>query len=56
MERLEEITSICRTAHPLLSLSLENMIDHVSNRFRVLPEEDLHRVISAIFSDAVQVL
>lgn len=55
MERLEEITSVCRTAHPLLSLSLENMIDHVSNRFRALPEEDLHRVISAIFSDAIQV-
>ena len=53
-ESVSEIMSILRTAFPLLTLSLETMVEQMLSRLKPSPEEDMYRVISALNVDAYQ--
>lgn len=50
----EGIMKILKTAYPLLSLSLESLIDQVIQRFKCLPEEDAYRLVMALLNEGVQ--
>ncbi|TIC01039.1 hypothetical protein E3Q17_01964 [Wallemia mellicola] len=50
---VDEVLSILKTAYPLLTLSLETMVDQISARFKSTPEEDGYRFVNALLSDAI---
>lgn len=50
----EEILKILKTAYPLLSLSLETLVDQIFQRFKCLNEEDSYRLIMALLNESVQ--
>lgn len=50
----EEIMKILKTAYPLLSLSLETLVDQIFQRFKCLNEEDTYRLIMALLNECVQ--
>lgn len=52
---VEEITSILKTAYPMLALTLETMGDQIVNRFKPTQDEDFYRVLVALCNDAVSV-
>lgn len=43
-----------KTAYPLLTLSLETMVDQISQRSKPIVEEEAYRMISVLLSDAIQ--
>lgn len=49
----KEITGVLKTAYPLLTLSLETLIDQINKRFRSTPEEEVYRLIQALLTDAL---
>lgn len=53
-ESAEEIMKILKTAYPLLSLSLEALVDQIFQRFKCLNEEDTYRLIMALLNESVQ--
>jgi transformation/transcription domain-associated protein len=54
-ELVEEILNILKTAGPLLSLSMEKMVDQIHTRGKSPTEEDIYRFITALLVDAMQV-
>ena len=50
---IDEVLSILKTAYPLLTLSLETMVDQIAVRFKPTPEEDGYRFVNALLSDAL---
>lgn len=54
-EYIEEVVQILKTAFPLLILSLETMVDQISQRFKATPEEEIYRLVCMLLQDAVQV-
>ena len=50
---VDEVLSILKTAYPLLTLSLETMVDQISARFKSTPEEDGYRFVNALLGDAI---
>lgn len=52
----DDLLAILKTGYPLLSLSMENMVEHLVHRLRSTADEDLFRVIVTLLSEAFQVL
>lgn len=52
---VEEITSILKTAFPMLALTLETMGDQIVQRFKPAQEEDTYRILVALCNDGLQV-
>lgn len=50
----EEIMKILKTAYPLLSLSLETLVDQIFQRFKCSNEEDTYRLVMALLNECVQ--
>ncbi|KAJ1953987.1 hypothetical protein EC988_002681, partial [Linderina pennispora] len=55
-EKIDELMSKLKTAHPLLTLSMESMIDQIVQRLKPFPEEDIYRLVHALLSDGLQQL
>lgn len=53
-EFIEEVVQILKTAFPLLVLSLETMVDQISQRFKASPEEETYRLVGMLLMDATQ--
>ncbi|KAJ2778585.1 transcription-associated protein 1, partial [Coemansia javaensis] len=53
---VEELMLKLKTAHPLLALSMEAVIDQVVHRLKPYPEEDIYRLVLALLSDGLQLL
>lgn len=53
-EYTDRIMNILKTAYPLLSFSLETLIDQIIQRFKCLPEEDAYRLVMALLNEGVQ--
>ena len=54
LEHVDEITSILKTAFPLLALTMEHISDQLQQRFKTIPDEDVSRIIIALTNDAIQ--
>lgn len=52
-EYLEEVSSVLKTAFPLLALSVETMVDQISRNLKSAPDEEAYRLINALFNDAL---
>ncbi|KAJ2306623.1 transcription-associated protein 1, partial [Coemansia sp. RSA 2610] len=53
---IDELMPKLKTAHPLLTLSMEAMIDQIVHRLKPCPEEDIYRLAHALLSDGLQQL
>ncbi|KAJ2497905.1 transcription-associated protein 1 [Coemansia sp. RSA 1972] len=53
---IDELMPKLKTAHPLLTLSMEAMIDQIVHRLKPCPEEDIYRLVHALISDGLQQL
>ncbi|KAG5637374.1 hypothetical protein H0H81_004799 [Sphagnurus paluster] len=53
-EYVDDVLNVLKTSFPLLILSLETMVDQISHKFKLLPDEDVHRCICMLIQDAVQ--
>ncbi|KAJ2091537.1 transcription-associated protein 1 [Coemansia sp. RSA 986] len=53
---IDELMPKLKTAHPLLALSMETMIDQIVHRLKPCPEEDIYRLVHALLSDGLQLL
>lgn len=54
-ECVEEIVQLLKTAFPLLTLSLETIVDQLITRFKQNPEENIYHHIVLLLGDAMQV-
>ncbi|KAL8725777.1 MAG: hypothetical protein Q9166_007142 [cf. Caloplaca sp. 2 TL-2023] len=52
-EYSEEITSVVKTTFPLLTLSMETMVDQIQKHFKCPPDEDAYRLIVALLNDGL---
>ncbi|KAI6092534.1 hypothetical protein F4821DRAFT_253984 [Hypoxylon rubiginosum] len=52
-ELTEEIMSVLKTAFPLLTLSMETMVDQSQKYFKCPPDEDAYRLIVALLNDGL---
>lgn len=50
-EYLQELSSILKTAYPLLALSLESLVAQINERFKTTTDEDLFRLINVLLID-----
>lgn len=55
-EQTEELVALLKTSFPLLALSLENMIEHIIQRLRATPDEDLFRIVTTLLYEGFQQL
>ncbi|KAJ3029169.1 UNVERIFIED_CONTAM: hypothetical protein HDU68_012852 [Siphonaria sp. JEL0065] len=55
-EYVEEIMALLKTAFPLLTLSLETMVDQINQRLKPSSDEDIYRLVNALLSDGIQQL
>ncbi|KAI8618395.1 hypothetical protein BC830DRAFT_946632 [Chytriomyces sp. MP71] len=55
-EYVEEVMALLKTAYPLLTLSMETMVDQVCQRLKPSSDEDIYRLVVALMSDGVQQL
>ncbi|TDL29737.1 hypothetical protein BD410DRAFT_736870 [Rickenella mellea] len=53
-DNVDEIVSILKTAYPLLTLTLETMVDQFTNRFRATAEEEIYRFTFMLLQDGIQ--
>ncbi|KAG7751109.1 hypothetical protein KL911_003556 [Ogataea haglerorum] len=53
-QHVEEIMGILKTAYPLLALSLESLVDQISQRFKSSHDDDAYRLVVALYNDGVQ--
>lgn len=53
-EVTEELMALLKTGHPLLALSMENMVEHVIQRLRATPDEDLYRILTTLLYEGFQ--
>ena len=51
---LDEIMGILKTSYPLLALSLESLVDQISQRFKSNSDGDAYRLVVALYNDGVQ--
>ncbi len=54
-EHVDEIMSLLKTAFPLLTLSMETMVDQILHKLKPSTDEDIYRLIVALMNDGVQV-
>ena len=50
---VDEIMAILKTAYPLLALSLESLVDQISQRFKSNHDGDAYRLVVALYNDGV---
>lgn len=53
-DHVDGVLNVLKTAFPLLALTMENMAEQIVQRFKASPEEDLHRLMNALLSEAMQ--
>ncbi|GME78241.1 unnamed protein product [Ambrosiozyma monospora] len=53
-QHVDEIMGILKTAYPLLALSLESLVDQISQRFKSNHDGDAYRLVVALYNDGVQ--
>ena len=53
---VDELTSLVKTAFPLLAMSMETMIEQIINKLKPTTDEDIYRLIVALLNDGVQQL
>ncbi|KAJ3344480.1 hypothetical protein HDU83_005150 [Entophlyctis luteolus] len=53
-EYLEEIMALLKTAFPLLTLSMETMVDQINQRLKPSSDEDIYRLVVALLNDSIQ--
>lgn len=51
---IDEIMGILKTAYPLLALSLESLVDQITQRFKSNHDGDAYRLVVALYNDGVQ--
>ncbi|QPG74496.1 hypothetical protein FOA43_001826 [Brettanomyces nanus] len=51
---IDEIMGILKTAYPLLALSLESLVDQISQRFKSSHDGDAYRLVVALYNDGIQ--
>lgn len=54
-ELIDEVGQMLKTAFPLLTMSLETMVDQIGSRFKSTPEEEIYRLICMLMQDAIMV-
>jgi transformation/transcription domain-associated protein len=54
-ELVDEIMNVLKTAFPLLTLTMEKMVDQISIRAKPASDEDIYRFFAALLADALQV-
>ncbi|KAH9809005.1 hypothetical protein DFH28DRAFT_1037181 [Melampsora americana] len=52
-EHADEILGALKTQFPLLALSMEMLVDQLYQRFKPTPEEEIHKLITALLQDAL---
>ncbi|KAJ3065514.1 hypothetical protein HDU99_004150, partial [Rhizoclosmatium hyalinum] len=55
-EYVEEIMALLKTAFPLLTLSMETMVDQINQRLKPSGDEEIYRLVAALLSDGIQQL
>jgi transformation/transcription domain-associated protein len=55
LDYVDEITALLKTAFPLLTLSMETMVDQILYKLKPSMDEDIYRLIVALMTDGVQV-
>lgn len=56
LDYVDEIMGILKTAYPLLALSLESLVDQISKKFKCSSDEDVYRLVVALYNDGVSYL
>ncbi|KAI3638074.1 hypothetical protein MIR68_003685 [Amoeboaphelidium protococcarum] len=51
-DQIDDIMAILKTAYPLLTLTMETMVDQILARLKPTADEEIHRILSALLSDA----
>ena len=54
-EHVDDVVAILKTAYPLLTLTLETMVDQINQRFRATSEEEIYRYTFMLLQDGVSV-
>lgn len=52
----DDIMSMLKTGYPLLALSMETMVDQIQLKFKPQPDEEMYRLVVALYNEGVQVL
>lgn len=52
---VEEVVQILKTAHPLLILTMETVVDQIQYKFRQPPDEEFYRILTYMIGDVVSV-
>ncbi|CEG78709.1 hypothetical protein RMATCC62417_13277 [Rhizopus microsporus] len=52
----DEIMSMLKTGYPLLALSMETMVDQIQLKFKPQPDEEMYRLVVALYNEGVQQL
>lgn len=52
---LDEIMSMLKTGYPLLALSMETMVDQIQLKFKPQADEDMYRLVVALYNEGAQV-
>lgn len=53
---LDEIMSMLKTGYPLLALSMETMVDQIQLKFKPQADEDMYRLVVALYNEGAQQL
>ncbi|KAI8988247.1 hypothetical protein BDF20DRAFT_910766 [Mycotypha africana] len=53
---LDEVMSMLKTGYPLLALSMETMVDQIQLKFKPQADEDMYRLVVALYNEAAQQL
>ncbi|KAI9495464.1 hypothetical protein BDB00DRAFT_870320 [Zychaea mexicana] len=53
---LDEIMAMLKTGYPLLALSMETMVDQIQLKFKPLADEDMYRLVVALYNEGAQQL
>lgn len=52
---LDEIMATLKTGYPLLALSMETMVDQIQLKFKPQADEDMYRLVVALYNEGAQV-
>jgi transformation/transcription domain-associated protein len=53
---LDEIMAMLKTGYPLLALSMETMVDQIQLKFKPQADEDMYRLVAALYHEGAQVI
>ncbi|OBZ88491.1 Transcription-associated protein 1 [Choanephora cucurbitarum] len=53
---LDEVMSMLKTGYPLLALSMETMVDQIQLKFKPQADEDMYRLVVALYNEGAQQL